>query len=308
MSMKSSSSKLWDLSEGKTVQSWKPDEIFPSLTSDELDPVMVEMLQLFQPQSTAEQGDEQHSKGKEIRQGQKSPEVRNWNLSELENIPESDFGSSGSYTGIEGTPVRIAQDEKHRLAAEARKQAEEILLNAKKTAREIIQEAQQEAGQIREEAHAAGRAQAVAELQKATQNSQLILDQMTNWRRETVQKYEPLVIDMVQKIARLMFGEGIMLNNEALQQNLNKVMKMAESLGDIRIYMNPHDVFNIDPEWKRFQEGLSGKRIQLIPSDTILPGGCYVQGEMGVVDARVETQLGAVLTALNPDPEKETTA
>lgn len=300
--MKSSFNQSWDLRGGKTVQSWKPEEIFPSLTSEDMDSVAEEMLRLFHPeQADAITEEGQASAPVTTKPGRNQPVVSKWKLETLENVPASDFGSTGRIPGIEGTPVRIAQDEKQRLIAEARRSADETILNAKKSAREIVQAAQKEAEDIRQKAYETGRSQAITELQKTSETAQMIVDQVGVWREETIQQSEPLLIDMVQKIGRMVFGNGLRLENEVLQQNLDRVMKMAESLGDVRVYLNQSDVKSLDPEWRKFQESLSGKKIQIIPSDSIKPGSCYVQGERGVVDARVETQLNAVLSMLDPD-------
>jgi flagellar assembly protein FliH len=169
----------------------------------------------------------------------------------------------------------------------------------------MILAAQQEVDKIRKDAYNEGRAQAESELQKATENAQTILEQMNAWRKETIRSNELLIIEMVRKISQLVFGDGVTLDGKSLQKNLQKAMKMAESLGDVRIYLNQQDTQIIDPEWKKFQEVLSGKKIQIIPSDTILPGGCFIQGEMGAVDARVETQLNTVFDALKASQGNE---
>jgi flagellar biosynthesis/type III secretory pathway protein FliH len=40
---------------------------------------------------------------------------------------------------------------------------------------------------------------------------------------------------------------------------------------------------------------VSGGQAKIVPSDNITRGGCYVKGNMGIVDGRVETQLDAFL-------------
>ena len=62
---------------------------------------------------------------------------------------------------------------------------------------------------------------------------------------------------------------------------------------------------HLDPAWREYQQLISGNRIQIIPSDGIKAGGCFVQGQMGTVDARVETQMKAVLEVFNQDEPTE---
>jgi flagellar biosynthesis/type III secretory pathway protein FliH len=305
MNMKSSSSKSWDLREGKMVQSWKPDEIFPSLTIEETNSVMDDVLRLFQPEKKGNQSENVlEPLTYDDTPSSDQPLVTKWNLSALENVSASDFGSGNSIPGIDGTPVRIAKDENQRMIAEARRQGEAIIQQAQKVASETLNNARQQVEQLRQEAYETGREQVIAELGQTAENAQLIFEQLNAWYKETIQNNETLIIKMVQKISHLLFSEGLVLDNEVLQVGLNRVMRMTESLGDIRIYLNQQDVRNLDPEWRKFQEALSGKKIQIIPSEKILPGGCFIQGEMGAVDARVETQLNAVMGALQPDAKK----
>jgi flagellar biosynthesis/type III secretory pathway protein FliH len=43
---------------------------------------------------------------------------------------------------------------------------------------------------------------------------------------------------------------------------------------------------------------ITGNKVRIIPSEKIQPGGCFVKGGMGMVDARVETQLAAILNTI----------
>jgi flagellar biosynthesis/type III secretory pathway protein FliH len=304
--MRSLPSHSLDLQEGKTVQVWNPDEIFPSLTAESVNSRVDEMLQLFQPSKLENSaGGEQYQSATGGGLNKRQSVVSKWNLTPLESKPDDDICALGRYLGIEGIPVGIAADDRQQAVMEARRQAGETLRFARAKANEMILAAQLEVDKIRKDAYNEGRAQAESELQKATENAQTILEQMNAWRKETIRSNELLIIEMVRKISQLVFGDGVTLDGKSLQKNLQKAMKMAESLGDVRIYLNQQDTQIIDPEWKKFQETLSGKKIQIIPSDTILPGGCFIQGEMGAVDARVETQLNTVFDALKASQGNE---
>ena len=45
--------------------------------------------------------------------------------------------------------------------------------------------------------------------------------------------------------------------------------------------------------------------MRTLPSEKITPGGCVIKGNMGMVDARVETQLTAVLDTMTEVSEAE---
>jgi flagellar biosynthesis/type III secretory pathway protein FliH len=103
---------------------------------------------------------------------------------------------------------------------------------------------------------------------------------------------------MLKDIAQTIFGEGVRLEPHALQINLNRVMEYAQKLGDLNIFLNSQDAELLDPSWGEYQLLITGNRVKVIPSEKIKPGGCIVKGSMGMVDGRVETQLAAVLNAI----------
>lgn len=44
---------------------------------------------------------------------------------------------------------------------------------------------------------------------------------------------------------------------------------------------------------------ITGNKVRIVPSEKIKPGGCIVKGNMGMVDARVETQIAAILREID---------
>jgi flagellar biosynthesis/type III secretory pathway protein FliH len=125
------------------------------------------------------------------------------------------------------------------------------------------------------------------------------------WKSDLIPQGERILVDMLVEIARKMFGEGVELNPEALQINLNRIMENAQGLGDLKIFLNPRDAKLLDPSWSEYQMLVTGDRVKIIPSGKITPGGCFIKGNMGNVDARVETQLNAVLNTFEEGREPD---
>jgi flagellar biosynthesis/type III secretory pathway protein FliH len=82
-------------------------------------------------------------------------------------------------------------------------------------------------------------------------------------------------------------------------------MENAQGLGDLNIFLNPRDAKLLDSSWSEYQLLVSGNKVRIIPSEKITPGGCMVKGNMGTVDARVETQLAAVLNTFEEIRESD---
>ncbi|MDR3572539.1 MAG: FliH/SctL family protein [Anaerolineaceae bacterium] len=217
---------------------------------------------------------------------------RSWEFSEVQDT---------AWAGVpivENVGIDL-DDEVGKVLSQARLQAEEIILQAQKSADEAISQAQAEVDQAVSEGYQQGWSSARAEAESVLKAAQAMIEEVGKWRDDMLAHSEMDVIDMVQEIARVMFGDGVALDNSALQVNFNRVLENATSLGDLKIFINPADSSVLDPSWKEMQAMITGNKVQLIPTDDIKRGGCYVQGKLGTVDARIDTELHAVIETLN---------
>jgi flagellar assembly protein FliH len=201
----------------------------------------------------------------------------------------------------------------------ARRQAKEMIIEAQKNVDEMILEGQKE---LEDEAQAL-REQTRAEAEQARQEIeqvregyeqeaasylhvlQSIVNQASQWKQDLLTEGEPYLLDLLKVIAGKVFGQGVQLNDAALQHNLNRLLDHSRSLGDIQIFLNPQDVATLSPAWRETRSAITGERIQILPSEEILPGGSLINGKLGTIDARVETQLESVFAVLVPEPEVE---
>lgn len=187
-----------------------------------------------------------------------------------------------------------AEKERIEVIRNARAQAEAILSEARLEAEKIVQQAQAEIEQSKREGYESAR----RELQSALAAAHAMIDETRQWQVALVKDSEPVLMDMLKEIARAMFGEGVRLDPSALQVNLNRIMENAQRLGDLKIFLNPQDANALDPSWSNYQLLITSNKVHIVPSEKIRPGGCFVKGSTGSVDARVETQLSAVLNAI----------
>ena len=219
--------------------------------------------------------------------------------------PANVGGENSAAIAMTSESIRHAEDEAAEIVAQAKKHAQEILDQASQAAYSSNQEAMTAFEQAKAEGYRQGWEKADAESATVIQSAAEIVAQVVSWRDKLFAQSEPMLVEMVKQIARAMFAEGLELDPKALEINLNRVVENAKSLGDLKIYLNPHDADHLDPAWREYQQLISGNRVQIIPSDGIKAGGCFVQGQMGTVDARVETQMKAVLEVFNQDEPVE---
>lgn len=182
---------------------------------------------------------------------------------------------------------------------QAHVQAEAILQKAQAEAEQVLFQARTAIEQERKNGYEQGLRDARTEMQESLKAVASIVDETQNWQTEFMAQGEQAIIEILKEIAQTMFGEGVQLDPEALQINLNRIMENAQRLGDLNIFLHPRDADLLDPSWKEYQHLISGNKVRVIPSEKITPGGCIIKGITGMVDGRVETQLAAILNTFD---------
>jgi flagellar assembly protein FliH len=187
-----------------------------------------------------------------------------------------------------------------------RKIADQIIIDAKAEAQEIINSAKNSIEQIKQDAYNQGLESGKAEMRESLQAAASVINVARDWRVDMMNQAEPMIMDLVKKMAQKMFGDGVELDNAALQQHFASVMESARSLGDLRVYLNPADAKLLGPDWREYQASILGSKVEIVSNESIKQGGCYIQGEWGTADALVETQLAAILNQFSEveQPEK----
>jgi flagellar assembly protein FliH len=177
----------------------------------------------------------------------------------------------------------------------ARTQAEEIILAAQAEADNILLQVQSEIDEQKREGYQQGLEKAYGEIEDTLKATRTMVEEVLAWKTNLISQGEHILMEMLKEISQKVFGEGVELDTNALQVNLNRIMETAHGLGDLNIFLNPRDAKNLDPSWSEYQMLITGNKVKIIPSGKITRGGCFVKGEMGIVDGRVETQLNAIL-------------
>jgi flagellar biosynthesis/type III secretory pathway protein FliH len=75
---------------------------------------------------------------------------------------------------------------------------------------------------------------------------------------------------------------------------VGRAITEAGRLGNLRVYLNPEDQAVLMSLWQESELLINGQKIQLVSSLEIQRGGCFIEGEFGSVDSRIETQLALV--------------
>lgn len=222
-----------------------------------------------------------------------------WLPQELENYGII-YGKQTFQPSHEGSSPKIKRvyQRASQIVNSAENQAQEIIAQAENMAKEIIHEAENQANEIKNKAYAEGLTTSNVETQGLLTTVQVIVDEVQNWKNNLLEQGEMMMLRLVIEIAQTIFGDGLPLDPDSLGQVFSRALSQARNLGDLRIYVHPDDAISLSSYWSRMQTSFSGQKIELVPSEIIKRGGCFIDGQFGTIDARVETQLDLVKESL----------
>ncbi len=191
-------------------------------------------------------------------------------------------------------PVQVAPILKHRVLS-AYEEAAEIIGNARREANRLRREAAslQERARLEKESerkrgYEEGRQKALGELTHR-------MVEVEAEREKFFADAEPQVIRMVMEIAEKVIGR------EVAQGAIVDVVKNAisQSVGRrVSVRVHPSDAVVLKEKQSALVASLENRSLTIKEDESVAPGGCLVETEMGVVDARLETQLNAIRKAL----------
>lgn len=118
-------------------------------------------------------------------------------------------------------------------------------------------------------------------------------DQMKTYENE----YHKLVIKVSEKIVEKVLKEKLengSVVEKILEENLRKII----GANNIVIKLNPKDHTLIKKSSKEYFASSGISKIRFESNDNIQIGGCFIESEIGNLDARIETQLSEIIRSL----------
>lgn len=177
-------------------------------------------------------------------------------------------------------------------------EAQQTTLLAVAEGQQILRQAREQAAEITIQARLEGLTAAEAEAGQLLLSTKGVYDEVQTWRESVLAGSEKAALDLVAAVAHIIFGESLVLDAETLKAAFARALAEAKPLGDLRIHVHPDDAALLDPHWPQQQSALIGQHLELVPDPAVRRGGCLVEGQYGMVDARVETQMQVAFDAV----------
>ncbi|MGB4783064.1 FliH/SctL family protein [Candidatus Methylomirabilis sp.] len=178
----------------------------------------------------------------------------------------------------------------------ADREAEAILLSAREVAQQIEQEAYREG-------RAKGQQEAIDELQRRFEPLDALLREacreVTAARQAIITNAEEELIDLAIAVAERVLRSEVGARREAAVPIVRAALEAAGSRVVMAIRVNPGDVELLTEHREKLLGVLESAR--LISDPAIASGGCVVEVEGGLVDARLESQLQEAARLLGRD-------
>jgi flagellar assembly protein FliH len=201
-------------------------------------------------------------------------------------------------------PQRI--DDYSYLLTEAKTRADEIIAEADRNATLIAEQAQIEAETLKQKAFMEGMTAARNEASQTMHQVERVIQETQLWQEQVMHQSQRKIIDMVIAIGRKLFGSGYELSPEQIDHIVSRAINEASRLGNLRIYLNPDDAKALVNLWQESELTVNGQQIQIVSSQNISHGGCFVDGQFGIVDGRVEEQVDQIMNSIqNTEDDQE---
>jgi type III secretion protein L len=175
---------------------------------------------------------------------------------------------------------------------DAQLQAHQIVDDAQREAQRLVKEAQEQSAGIVEAAHQEGYAAGLTEWNEILIRARRAYD-------DAVSQNEPQLVRLAVKIAEKVIGEELRIDPDTIVKIVREALRSARRDRSVLVEVNPEHEAALRSRIEFLRSSLGGEQeIRIVPNPAIPPGGCVVQSEIGIIDAKLETQLRCMEQAL----------
>ena len=216
--------------------------------------------------------------------------VRSWVVGDF----QKESGKSADTRPEQAEAATLEVEDYSYLIDEAKAKADEIIAEAGNNANAILAQANTEAEAIKQKAFTEGMTSARNEMSQTVHQVTRIFQETQLWQEQVMRQSQARIIEMVMAIGKKLFSGGFELPAELLDQIVSRAINEASRLGNLRVYLHPEDAKLLVNLWQESELTLNGQQIQIVSSQNISRGGCFIDGEFGVLDGRVEEQFDQI--------------
>jgi flagellar assembly protein FliH len=126
-----------------------------------------------------------------------------------------------------------------------------------------------------------------------------ILEQAYSLKQQIIQEAEPFLIELSTSISEKIIGRQLSLSPEWIVDLIRKVLSRRKEKGTITLCVAPHQFAYIQDAREELLTSIDSQaELEIIPDSTVFDHGCVIRSNYGSVDARIDTQLKEIKSAL----------
>lgn len=184
-----------------------------------------------------------------------------------------------------------ARDEARAIMEAARDEAEIVHIQASQAAQEMKQQALEDG--YREGLEKARQEMAVLQ-SEAQERSLALLEETRIQKLKAIKACEADILRLSMAIAKKVVAAELNGNPDVILNVIREATALLDSPDNISVQVNPaevnHVLEGIGSSYYTSQDGEVIK-YKVLPDNRIISGGCIIQSEAGMIDARMETRL-----------------
>jgi type III secretion protein L len=170
------------------------------------------------------------------------------------------------------------------------------IFEASQEARSIVEAARQEAQEIIEKAERERATSVESGLQlgfaEGLKRWNQILAGAWQARENLKTEWEQSLLHLAVRVAEKIIGEQLRLHPDTIVPIVREALKSVGQERRLTLLIHPDHRETVQANLDRLQALVgSSRQIHLVANADIAPGGCVVESELGVIDAKLETQL-----------------
>ena len=154
----------------------------------------------------------------------------------------------------------------------------------------------------------AGRVSEKQQLEPVLKLLRQALFECNDVRRRLSDNLEKEVVQLAMVVARKVILHESAVNKQVIMAVVKEALLKAVDYENIRIRVNPHDLEYLqDADPHLFSDVEKIQTINLINDGSLMSGGCIIETDFGIIDARIEQQLQVIEEALTTELQEPST-
>ncbi|MGC9320449.1 MAG: FliH/SctL family protein [Armatimonadota bacterium] len=128
---------------------------------------------------------------------------------------------------------------------------------------------------------------------------QAMLRGFAQQRRELLAELQPYVVRIAVEVARRIVRRELRADPGLVARTAQAALEQMAGISDVRVRVHPLDAQVLETTMNELvSSGDEAAAVEIVPDGSVERGGCVVESDRGIVDARLRTQFEEMQTRL----------